>query len=66
MFRALLCPSSGARDHNVHYNIPSFSSWFDVGWSLGAVKAGVMSGLQPGHYSTHIRLLGSDTLYSSR
>ena len=33
MFRALLCPSSGARDYYVDW---SFRSWFAVGWKLGA------------------------------
>ena len=37
MFRALLCPSSGARDYNVDYHT-GFLSWFAVGWSLDAVK----------------------------
>jgi len=38
MFRALLCPSSGARDHNVDYHIGRFV--------LGFLQAGVVSGLQ--------------------
>jgi len=45
MFRALLCPSPGARNYNVDYHIGSFRSWFAVGWRL-------YSGLQPGHYSS--------------
>jgi len=35
MFRALLCPSSGAHDYNVDYHIGSLS-WVAVGWKLGA------------------------------
>ena len=33
MFRALLCPSSGAHDYNVDYRI---GRWVAVGWKLGA------------------------------
>jgi len=40
MFRALLCPSSGARDYDVDYHIGRFG------------YAGVVSGLQPGYYSS--------------
>jgi len=36
MFRALLCPSSGARDYNVDYHIGRY----------------VLGLLQPGHYSS--------------
>jgi len=36
IFRALLCPSSGARDYDVDYHIG---------------EVGVLSRLQPGHYS---------------
>jgi len=46
MFRALLCPSSGARDYNVDYHIGRIRSRFAVGWRLGTVR------LQPGHYSS--------------
>jgi len=45
MFRALLCPSSGARDYNVDYHIGRFV----VGWS--SVWAAGYS-LQPGHNSS--------------
>jgi len=38
MFRALLCPSSGARDSDVGLPHLSFRSWFAVGWRLGAVR----------------------------
>jgi len=41
MFRALLCPSSGARDCDVDYHIGRFL--------LGLLYVG---GLQPGHYSS--------------
>jgi hypothetical protein len=41
MFRALLCPSSGARNYNVDYHIGRFV--------LGS--SGVVSGRQRGHYS---------------
>jgi len=44
MFRALLCPSSGARDYNVDYHIGRFV--------LGLLWVGVLSGVQPGHYSS--------------
>ena len=40
MFRALLCPSSGARDCDVDYHIgrfgiglPYFGGWVRLGWS---------------------------------
>jgi len=36
MFRALLCPSSGACDYAVDLTHWSFCSWFAVGWRLGA------------------------------
>ena len=57
MFRALLCPSSGARDYNV-----DFRSWFAVCWRLGAVRLEwlqakakpVCFSLQPGYYSSLI------------
>jgi len=39
MFRALLCPSSGARHYDVDYHTGS---------------RGVVSGLHPGHYSSLI------------
>ena len=38
MFRALLCPSPGARVYNVDYHIGHFVSWFVVFWRLGAVR----------------------------
>jgi len=38
MFRALLCPSSGARDYDVDYHIGGFVLCFAVGWRLGAVS----------------------------
>jgi len=50
MFRALLCPSSGARDYDVDYRISLIV--------LGLLYIGVVSGLpallslQPGHYSS--------------
>ena len=43
MFRALLCPSSGARDYNVDYHIGRFV--------LGLLHDSCFS-LQPGHYSS--------------
>ena len=48
MFRALLCPSSGARDH-VLITTLVFRSWFTVGWSSFRATG---SSLQPGHYSS--------------
>jgi len=44
MFRALLCPSSGARDYDVDYHIGRFV--------LGLLYVGGVSGLQPGHTSS--------------
>ena len=38
MFRALLCPSSGAGDCDVDYYIGRFGPLFSVGWRLGAVR----------------------------
>ena len=43
MFRALLCPSSGARDYDVDYHLDRFG--------LGLLQAAGFS-LQPGHYSS--------------
>jgi len=47
MFRALLCPSSGARD-------------YDVGYHIGRLEAGVVSELQPGnqHHSHELLMMG--------
>jgi len=36
MFRALLCPSSGAHDYNVDYHIGRFV--LGLGWRLDAVR----------------------------
>jgi len=54
MFRALLCPSSGAHDYNVHYHIGRFvlglmyvGGYVRLGWS--SVRAAGYN-LQPGHY----------------
>jgi len=48
MFRALLCPPSGARDYNVDYHIGRLflrllwvGSWVRVGWS--SVRAAACS-----------------------
>jgi len=38
MFRALLCPSSGARDNDVDYHVGRFVLWFAVCGRLGAVR----------------------------
>jgi len=38
MFRALLCPSLGARDYDVDYHIGRFVLDLLVGWRLGAVR----------------------------
>jgi len=47
MIRALLCPSSGARDYDVDYHIGRF-----VLGLLYVVVVGVVSELQPGYYSS--------------
>jgi hypothetical protein len=44
MFRALLCPSSGAHDYNVDYHVGLFV--------LGLLQVGMCYSLQPGHYSS--------------
>jgi len=56
MFRALLCPSSGARDYDFDYHIGRFvldllyvGSYVLVGWS--SVRTAAFS-LQPRHYSS--------------
>ena len=56
MFRALLCPSSGARDYDVNYHIGRIvlgllyvGGEVQLGWS--GVKLKCLS-LQPGHYSS--------------
>jgi len=56
MFRALLCPSSGARDYNVDYHIGRVvlcllyvGGKMQLGWS-GVRIAGLS--LQPGHHSS--------------
>jgi len=56
MFRALLCPSLGARDYNVYYHIGRIvlgllcvGGKVQLGWSSVRVAA---YSLQPGHYST--------------
>jgi len=36
MFRALLCPSSGAHDYSADYHMGCRVSWVAVGWKLGA------------------------------
>jgi len=46
MFRALLCPPSGARVYDFDYHIGRFVPWFAVCWRLGAVS------LQTGHCSS--------------
>jgi len=38
MFRALLYPSSGARDCDVDYHIGRFVLGLCVGWRLGVVR----------------------------
>jgi len=52
MFRALLCPSSGARDYNVDYHIGRFvlgfllvGGYVRLGWS--SVPAATRALLQP-------------------
>ena len=57
MFRALLCPSSGARDYNVDYHVGRFvlglllvGGEVRVGWN-SVRPAGYSYSLQPGHYS---------------
>jgi hypothetical protein len=51
MFRALLCPSSGARDYDVDYHIGRFvlgllyvGGWVSLGWS--SVRAATRTLLQ--------------------
>jgi len=58
MFRALLCPSSGARDYDVDYHIGRFvlsllyvGGELRLGWSNVRV-AGSRLCLQPEHYSS--------------
>jgi len=36
MFRALLCPSSGARDCSADHHMGTPVAWVAVGWKLGA------------------------------
>jgi len=36
MFRALLCPSSGAQDYSADYHMGRPVYWVAVGWKLGA------------------------------
>jgi len=36
MFRALLCPSSGAHDYSGDYHMGLPRVWVAVGWNLGA------------------------------
>ena len=38
MFRALICPSKEVCDYIVELLYWPFRSWFDVCWSLGAVR----------------------------
>jgi len=38
MFRALLCPSSGAHDYRADYQHGPSGYWVPVGWKLGAVS----------------------------
>jgi len=38
MFRALLCPSSGAHDYNVDDHIGRFGLGLQLGWRLGVVR----------------------------
>jgi len=38
MFRALLCPSSGAGDYDVDYHIGRLVLGLPVGWKLGAYR----------------------------
>ena len=45
MFQGLICPSSGVCDYIVELQHWLFRSWFAVCWSLGALSAGVVSGL---------------------
>ena len=52
MFRALLCPSSGARDYDVGYHIGRFvlgllyvGGWVRLGWS--SVRVATRTLLQP-------------------
>jgi len=47
MFRALLCPSSGAHDYSADYHIGRPVFGFAVGWKLDAGY-----NLQPGHLSS--------------
>jgi len=56
MFRALLCPSSGARDHDADYQIGHIvpgllyvGDWVQLGWS-GVRVAGLS--LLPGNHSS--------------
>ena len=58
MFRALLCPSPGARDYDVIYHIGRVvlgllyvGGEVQLGWSSVRV-AGSSFSLQPGHYSS--------------
>ena len=65
MFRALLCPSSGASDYDISLPHWSFRSWFAVCWRRGVVRLEWCLGcrlkhnslelclsLQPGHHSS--------------
>ena len=49
MFRALLCPSSGAHDYSTDYHKGRSVSWVAVGWKLGAGRLDI---LQPGYLSS--------------
>ena len=53
MFRALLCPSSGAHDYSADYYMGRPVSWVAVGWKVGAGRLDKCPGfsLQPGHLS---------------
>ena len=49
MFRALPCPSSGARDYKVDYHIGRFvlgllyvGGWVRLGWSMSGLQAKVV------------------------
>jgi len=47
MFRALSCPSSGARNFDADYHIGLFVLGFAVGWRLGAVRLEWCPGCSP-------------------
>jgi len=49
MFRALLCPSSGAHDYSADSHGPS-GSWVVVGWKLGTGRLGTCPGCSPDTY----------------